>query len=183
MKSVSIFIEFATLYLHLTIYRSYIEYWPYGRVALHIQCKNIRETQFDYSYMNLGPFGQHLHGFAKYGYKSTQFHFYMKSVSIYVEFATLCLHLTIYRSFIEYWLNGRVALYIQKKTYEKHNPITCMWIWDDLDDICMVLRNKTTNRLNFISTWNPCQFMLNLLLYISIWQYDAPSSNTGLMDK
>jgi hypothetical protein len=120
--------------------------------------------------------------FCEYDYKSIQFHFYMKSVSIYVKFATLYHHLTIYRSFIEYWPYGRVALHIQCKNIRKHNSNTRIWIWDYLASICMVLRNKATNRLNFTSTCNPCQFLLNLLLYVFIWQFDTTSSNTGLMD-
>jgi hypothetical protein len=110
---VSIYAEFATLCLHSTIWGSFIEYWPYGRVALTIQCKNIQKTPYEYSYVNLRRFGWHLYVFAKYGYKSTQFHCYIKSMSINAEFATLCLHLTMRGSFIEYWPYGRVALPIQ----------------------------------------------------------------------
>jgi hypothetical protein len=80
--------------------------------------------------------------------------------------------------------NGLMDVYhytYSVKTYEKHNSITCMWIWNDLADICMFLWNKASNRLNFTFTWNLCQFTLNLLFYVSIWQYDTPSSNTGLI--
>jgi hypothetical protein len=168
---------------YLTKFRNLCNYWPYSVKMYHIWCKNNQETYMYYSYVNLGRFYWYLKGYvnlgrfrwylhvlAKYISKSSQFLFNANLLSCYDECIT-CLIIQLY--FVIYAITDLKAtkcFTYGVRTYNIHNCITHMSIWDNSSEIYMFWRNKAPNLLNFTFIGIRCLFMMNASI-VSLFDY------------
>jgi hypothetical protein len=141
------------------MFSKFCNYLPFSNKAYHI-----------WYYVNLGRFRWYFHVLAKYISKSSQFLFNANSLSCYNECIT-CLIIRLY--FVIYAITDLKAtkcFTYGVKTYNIHNCITHMSIWDDSSEIYMFWWNKAPNLLNFTFIGIRCLFMMNASI-VSLFDY------------